>query len=82
MGKAIVATKTHSLASYIEDGVTGRLVPSRSADAMRTAIRELLNDNHKRHEMGRRAREFAVKNVEAEIFARNLADYFKSLMVK
>lgn len=82
MGKAVVATKTRSLASYIEDGVTGRLVPPHDADAMLAAIRELFGDDNKRHEMGRRAREFAVGNVEAEIFARNLAEYLNYLMTQ
>lgn len=79
MGKAIVATKTHSLASYIEDGVTGRLVPHHNADAMRATISELLTNDIMRHRIGRRAREFAVQHVEAEIFGKNLAKYLEKL---
>jgi len=69
MGKAVVATKTRSLESYIEDGVTGRLVALHDAQAMRSAILDLLDNDEKRHEMGRQARLFAVQNFEADIFA-------------
>lgn len=79
MGKAIVATKTHSLASYIEDGVTGRLVPPHDAEAMRAAIRDLLQDDAKRRQIGNRAREFAVQNIDADIFGKSLAEYLKKL---
>lgn len=79
MGKAIVATRTNSLASYIEDGVTGRLVPAHDAEAMREAIAELLQNDNKRNEMGKAARVFAVQNIDAEIFGKNLAEYLKKL---
>lgn len=77
MGKAVVATKTRSLSSYLEDGVTGSFVPPHDSDAMRAAIRELLFNDEKRREMGRRARVFAVQHVDAEVFAKNLANYLK-----
>lgn len=79
MGKAVVATKTHSLDSYIEDGVTGRLVPAHDAGAMGDAIRDLLQNNKKRHDIGKAARVFAVQNFDSEIFGEHLAEYLKKL---
>lgn len=79
MGKAVVVTKTKSLASYIEDGVTGVFVPPHNPDAMRKVIDDLLADDQKRREIGHRARLFAVENFDAEIFAKGLAHYLKKL---
>ncbi len=80
MGKAIIATKTNALESYIKDGITGIFVPVHNPSAMRKAIQNLLQDDKKRKEMGQRAREFAVKNNDADIFSKNLSQYFKGLM--
>jgi glycosyltransferase involved in cell wall biosynthesis len=77
MGKAVVVSKTRSMESYIEDGVTGVFVPVRDPVAMREAIRDLIQNDIKRTEIGQRAREFAVAHVEAEIFAKHLADFLK-----
>lgn len=38
MGKLVIATDTLAVRDYIEDGVTGRLVPPGDADAMREAL--------------------------------------------
>jgi glycosyltransferase involved in cell wall biosynthesis len=79
MGKAVIVTKTRSMASYIEDGVTGVFVPVRDPVAMREAIRDLIQNDTKRAEIGRRAREFVVEHVDAEIFSRKLAEFFKKV---
>ena len=80
MGKAIVATKTSTMEAYIEDGVSGVLVPEGDAEAMATAIRELWGDEAKRRRLGEAARRFAVEQLDAERFAGALACFFKSVI--
>ena len=79
MGKAVIASKTNALASYIEDGVTGVLVPIGDVSALNRAIKNLMFDETKRHSMGRRAREYAQNKFSADIFAEGLAKFFKTL---
>jgi glycosyltransferase involved in cell wall biosynthesis len=80
MGKAVIVTKTRSMESYIEDGVTGVFVPVRDPRAMRAAIQDLLADGTKRATLGRNARAFMVSHVDAELFAKGLADFFKKIV--
>ncbi len=82
MGKAVVVTKSKSLESYIEDGVSGRFVPIHDVGAMKDVITDVLGNDTKRQALGFAAREFAVKNVDAEIFAQKLGNYFRSLFTK
>jgi glycosyltransferase involved in cell wall biosynthesis len=79
MGKAVIVSKTRSMDSYIEDGVTGVFVPVRDAPAMRAAIIDLMTNDAERIAIGARAREFAVAHIEAEIFAKDLATFFKKV---
>jgi glycosyltransferase involved in cell wall biosynthesis len=79
MGKAIIATRTFTMQSYIQDGVNGILVPEGDFLAMKRAIFDLWNDEEKRKRLGRSAREFVIKNCDAEKFAETLANYFKAL---
>lgn len=81
MGKAVIATRSKSMVSYIEHEKSGILVPVHDSLVMKNAIQELLADDAKRLKMGQAARDFAVKNVNAEVFADSLAAYFKALMV-
>lgn len=82
MGKAVVVTKSKSLESYIEDGISGIFVPSHDVEAMKDAIVDLLENDDKRKAIGVCAREFAVKNVDSEIFAERLGNYLTSLFAK
>lgn len=77
MGKAIIATETETVSAYITHGENGWLVPARDPAALRAAITKLLADDALRERLGRAARESAVKNCSADIFAQNLANYFK-----
>lgn len=81
MGKAIIATRTKTMESYVTDGVNGVLVPPQDSQALRTAIEELRGNKEKRERLGREARTFAEKHCAAEVFASSLASYFKSNIV-
>lgn len=81
MGKAIIATRTRTTESYIIDGVNGILVPPRDVQALEVAISDLLKDKIKREELGKKARAFAKEHCSAEIFASNLASYFKKINI-
>ncbi|MCX6735919.1 MAG: glycosyltransferase family 4 protein [Candidatus Parcubacteria bacterium] len=79
MGKAIIATRSATMESYIQDGENGILVPQNDALAFRKAINELLSDPDKRKRLGEGARKFTVQYSEAEKFAKNLADFFEKI---
>lgn len=55
-GKALVATRTHSACYYVEDGVTGILVPPKDPIAMREVCLHLLNHPEECEAMGAAAR--------------------------
>lgn len=58
-GLPVVATLTGGAREIVEDGVTGKLVPVRDAEAMAEAIAALLSDDAARQLMGERGRERA-----------------------
>jgi glycosyltransferase involved in cell wall biosynthesis len=80
MGKAIIATKSATMESYIKNGVNGILVPQNDANALKRAIEDLLSDSEKRKRLGEAARKFSLEYCEAEKYAKNLAQYFESVM--
>jgi len=70
-GRAVVTTDVTGCRDAIEEGVTGLLVPVRSAEAVANAVLALLDDPQYCEEMGRAGREraermFNVKQVVAE----------------
>jgi len=79
MGKAVIATSTHTMRSYITHGENGLLVTEGDIEEMRSAIKELLGDKESRDRLGRSARAYAVQNLDAEKLAGALADYFKRI---
>jgi len=50
--KAVVATRTMGSVDYVEDGLTGFLVPPGDSEAMREAIQKLWNDPQLAYRMG------------------------------
>lgn len=79
MGKAIIATRTFTMESYIKDGENGLLVKEGSVEEMRGAILRLLEDEEFRKKLGLNARLFSEKNCEPEKVARETADFFKRI---
>jgi glycosyltransferase involved in cell wall biosynthesis len=49
---------------YVQDGVTGFLVPPGNSDAMREAIRKLWSDPQLAHRMGQAGRALAEENFD------------------
>lgn len=78
MGKALIVTYTKSMESYIEDGVSGMFVKGKSVEEMKTALQKLLDDEGLRQRLGARAQEFALKNLDPEVFAKGLVDFLKT----
>jgi glycosyltransferase involved in cell wall biosynthesis len=58
--RAVVASDVGSVREIVDDGVTGILVPADDPGALARAIAELLADDARRTEMGRRGRERAL----------------------
>jgi glycosyltransferase involved in cell wall biosynthesis len=79
MGKAIIATRTPAIESYIEDGVNGVLVPAQNVEALAAAIKDLLENPARRKILGENARRYAEEHCTAPLFAQELARYFKKL---
>lgn len=77
MGKAIVATDTHTFASYIETEKNGVLVPERDVLALRSALTRLMNDVELRTHLGAYARRYAEEHLDVRVLTKELALFFK-----
>jgi glycosyltransferase involved in cell wall biosynthesis len=65
-GCCVVATDTPAMADYIEDGVSGALVPPQEADAWREVLLRLRDDDDLRRRLGRGARRSVEERFNAE----------------
>jgi len=59
--KAVVATRGGGVPEFVEDGVTGLLVPMGDAPALAAAMTQLLANRNLRLEMGIRARRHVIE---------------------
>ena len=64
-GLPVVACDGSGSAEVIENGVTGFLVPPRDVDALHDVLARLLSDEVMRTEMGRRARNYVVREANS-----------------
>ncbi len=78
-GKAVIATTSIGTEDYIEDGVTGLLVPPRDAPAMAAAIKALWNNTAERHAMGQAARIWLLANAGFEVGPQRLAEILEQV---
>ena len=78
-GKPVVATHTHTMASYVTDGENGLLVPEGDPQALQSALERLLGDAQLRARLGANARRYAQLHLNAEQLGERLANYFKNL---
>lgn len=80
MAKPVVASNIGGLAEIITDGKTGVLFDAGNAEDLATQLRKLLEDEHYRLEIGRRARAYVIENHSLEIWARNIIEVYKSVL--
>jgi len=73
-GKPVVATNVGCLPEYVQDGVTGILVPPSNVAELSNAIIRLLLDDARRHKMGETAKQW-VEEKEQEIVQKTLSVY-------
>lgn len=76
LGKPVIVTDAPGVRDYIEDGVTGIIVPP-EAGALRSAIADVFDPAKakKYEEMGRRARRYVLENhAQDDYFAHTLLD--------
>ena len=73
LGKLVIVTDTEDASYYIENGVTGILVPSGNAQELRTAIEWALHNHAQVDQIGKRAREIALPMDQEWTFSRLLA---------
>ena len=68
-GKAVVVSASPGIADYVEDGVTGLVVPCHDPDALAVATNRLLTDHELRRRMGAAARQRALRLNSYEAWA-------------
>lgn len=75
VGTPVVCTAVGGMVEYVEDGVTGFVVPPNDSAALRDRILRILDDNQLAAEMGRAGRAFAERNSWQEVAAQTFAAY-------
>jgi glycosyltransferase involved in cell wall biosynthesis len=75
--KPVVATCVGGLPEYVEDGVTGYLVPPRDSAALSDAVVKVLRDPNRREEMGRQIELLARTTLSWERTADDLLDIYR-----
>jgi len=76
MSRPLVVTSTPGIADYVEDGVTGRLVPAGDATALREAIEELLGDRQGAERLGANGRAVVDEGRNLETYVAKLRTTF------
>ncbi|MCI5218667.1 MAG: glycosyltransferase family 1 protein [Candidatus Electrothrix sp. LOE2] len=80
MGKAIVSTDVGSVNQYIEDGVSGLIVPIKDAKALSEKVQLLLDNPTLRQEMGAKARIVAQQHLDISIAAQKHRDFYQEII--
>lgn len=78
-GRAVIATNTGGMDSYVIDGKTGILVPPGDVKGMRAAIRRLWENPDLAREMGIAGRKFLEENYKHETVIAEITDFLTRL---
>lgn len=81
-GVPSVCTRVGGLEEAVLDGKSGVLVPPDDSCQMATAILSLMNDDHRRQEMGRAAREHVGKHFRLQRAVDEFEQLYESLLAK
>ena len=78
-GVPVITTDVAGCRESILNGVTGLLVPPRNADALAASILTLIDDPHRRVQMGQRGREWVTKEFDETIVTSRHLDVYREL---
>ncbi len=78
----VIASRTGGVPEVVEDGVTGLLLPCGDIEAMAQAAIALLQDDERRREMGRRARERALARFSSEQIIPMYEAYYREVLAR
>lgn len=81
-GKPIIVTDTTSLPELVQDGITGRIVPSRDITALRAALESFLRNPAYAHEIGRNAARRAAERFTWDSVAQRGLDLYRRLWAR
>lgn len=82
LGKAVVATDTHTMRSYIVNGENGLLVPEGDPEALLTAVNRILGDTPLRERLQKASRAYAEEHLEINKQTNKLAVFFQQCLSK
>jgi glycosyltransferase involved in cell wall biosynthesis len=80
MNLPVVATDVSGLPEFLEDGVTGRMVPPKNPVKLANAMEALLMDEALRKRVTREARKRVEQNFDNKILVRELARTYKTMI--
>ncbi len=80
-GLPILATNIRGCRQVVEDGVTGLLVPVRSADGLEAGLRELIGNTERRTDMGIAAARRALKEFDQQRIIDTTLNTYRTLML-
>jgi glycosyltransferase involved in cell wall biosynthesis len=75
-GVPVIGTSAGGMPEYIDDGVSGLIVPPKDPDALAQAIINLVDDSEKRHDFGRKARSKALTVFKREVIAEEITKLY------
>ena len=79
VGRPVVAFDCDGAREVVEDGVTGRLVPPRSVEGLRAAIRELLDRPDRGRSLGEAGRQRVLERFDWRRCGESLASVYSSI---
>lgn len=74
-GKAVIATHTGGMPTFVKHGETGMLVPPSDVQALRQAIQQLWEQPVLAHQMGLAGRRYIEANYDPEVVDANIITY-------
>lgn len=77
MGKAIIVTNVDGSPEAVIHKETGLVVPAKDSDALKDAMLELMNDNHKLIQYGKNAKKFIEENFDIKKQIRETGEIYK-----
>jgi glycosyltransferase involved in cell wall biosynthesis len=79
-GKAVIATRTGGMATFVQDGETGILVPPGDSAALRSAIQKLWSQPELAHQLGLAGRRYLEAHFNPQSVRANVSAVLKQIV--